>query len=269
MSKVIIAEELGFTYSRESGNTFELRGIDIEIKEGSFVSVIGRNGSGKSTLIKLLAKQFGKYKGTIFLDGKNIADYENREFARKLAYLPQNVSVVNEGIQVIDLIMLGRYPAKGTFEFVNTSEDRKIVNECIEQLGIGEIAYKKFGEISGGQRQKVLIALTLAQLDISSDLHGKVFVVDEPLTFLDVNHQYEVFNLLKTFNKRGLTVISVIHDLNFALKFTDSCMLMNSGSVVSFDNTGDVITEEMLREHFLIESRITEFEKNFFINYLT
>ncbi len=78
-----------------------------------------------------------------------------------------------------------------------------------------------------------------------------------------------MFNLLKAFNKRGLTVISVIHDLNIALKFTDICLLMNNGSVVKLDNTEDVITEEMLREHFLIESRITEFEKNFFINYLT
>ena len=269
MSKVIVAEDLCYSYSRDAGYSFELRSINIKITKGSFVSVIGRNGSGKSTLIKLLAKQFGSYSGNIFLEGKNINEYGKREFAQKLAYLPQNVSVVNEGIEVVDLIMLGRYPAKDALEFVNTSEDRKIVHECIEQLGIGEIAFKKFGEISGGQKQKVLIALTLAQLDISSDLHGKVFIVDEPLTFLDVNHQYEVFNLLKAFNKRGLTVISVIHDLNIALKFTDICLLMNNGSVVKLDNTEDVITEEMLREHFLIESRITEFEKNFFINYLT
>ena len=136
MSKVIVAEDLGFSYSRDAGYSFELRGINIGVKEGSFVSVIGRNGSGKSTLIKLLAKQFGRYTGNIFLDGKNITEYGKREFAQKLAYLPQNVSVVNEGIEVIDLIMLGRYPAKGALEFVNTSDDRRIVNECIDQLGI-------------------------------------------------------------------------------------------------------------------------------------
>ncbi len=269
MSKIIETEDLAFSYNENIGRQFELREVSIEIENNSFASVIGRNGSGKSTLIKLLAGQFGSYDGRILLAGKDIREYGRRELAGKLAYLPQSVAVVNDAIEVRELIMLGRYHSKRAFEFSNNPDDRRITDQCISQLGIENIAGMRFSDLSGGQRQKALIAMTLAQLDITSDLSEKVLIVDEPLTFLDVNHQYEVFNLLKKLNGTGLTIIAVIHDLNIALSFTEKCILMNNGSVVKSDNTSQVITENMLREHFFIESKITEYEKNFFINYIT
>ncbi len=269
MSRIIETDRLGFSYNGKNGSQFELSDVSIEIVNESFVSVVGRNGSGKSTMIKLLTGQFRNYDGKILLSGKDIREYEKRELAGKLAYLPQSVSVVNDAIEVGELIMLGRYHSKGAFEFSNNADDRRITDQCISQLGIENISGMKFSDLSGGQRQKALIAMTLAQLDITSDLSEKVLIVDEPLTFLDVNHQYEVFNLLKNLNGSGLTIVAVVHDLNIALSFTEKCILMNRGRVVKSDYTSHVITEEMLREHFFIESKITEYEKNFFINYIT
>jgi iron complex transport system ATP-binding protein len=267
--KLLSATDLSFEYSGSERDPFMLRSVSIDIEEGSFVSIIGRNGSGKSTLVRLLANQFTSYGGDVKIGGRNIADFSAKDLAKRVAYLPQNVSVVNESIEVRELVLLGRFSHKGTFEFSYNRDDLRVAEECIDQLSLGDLAGKKFAELSGGQKQKVLIALTLAQLDITSDLKGKLLLVDEPLTFLDVSHQYDVFNLLKKFNERGLAILAVVHDLNIALRFTDHCILMNDGQVVKFGETRSVITEEMLKEHFLIESKITEYEKNFFINYLT
>ena len=269
MTSIFETKNLGFAYRGSNGKSFELNDANLEIEKGSFASVIGRNGSGKSTLIKLLAGQFGNFNGKILFCGRDIREFSKRELAAKLAYLPQSVGVVNDVITVRELILLGRYHSKGVFEFSNNADDKRITDQCILQLGIENIADMKFSELSGGQRQKALIAMTLAQLDITSDLSEKALIVDEPLTFLDVNHQYEVFNLLKKLNEAGLTVIAVVHDLNIALSFSDKCILMNRGSVIKSDKTSLVITEDMLREHFFIESKITEYEKNFFINYIT
>ena len=122
--------------------------------------------------------------------------------------------------------------------------------------------------LSGGERQKVLLTLSLVQLGTADDLTGKLLIADEPLTHLDINHQIEIMKILKTLNEKGLTIIIVLHDLNLALKYTYKAMLISGGKVVKFSETEKVITEEMLKEHFFIDSKILNYEKNFFINYL-
>lgn len=266
MNNIITTNRLSFNYG--GGSSFSLKPANIEIEEGSFVSVIGRNGSGKSTLVKLLAGLYENYEGIILFANSDVRAVGRKKLARQLAYLPQSVSIVNDSINVKELVILGRYPYKSIGEFGNNSEDAAIAEESLKRLGIEELSGKVFGELSGGQKQKVLLALTLAQIDVTGDLAGKVLIVDEPLTFLDVNNQYEIFSLLQKLNEEGLTIISVIHDLNIALRFTKKCLLMDNGEVVRSDDTTSVITEEMLKEHFMIESRITEYEKNYFINYL-
>ena len=114
----------------------------------------------------------------------------------------------------------------------------------------------------------MLITLALVQLDITGDLEGKLLIIDEPMTYLDVNYQFEIFSILKRLREKKLTVMIVIHDLNLALRFTDKTILMNNGEMIKFSETKDVITEEILKEHFLIDSKILNFEKNYFINYL-
>lgn len=271
MSKLIELEKISFTYNRnhksESANNFLISDTSLQINSGDFISIIGKNGSGKSTLVKLISKILVGYKGSIFFKEKEIHSIERKEFSRSVSYLPQISTSVNDDLSVTEFLLLGRYSHKVFSDFRNSDEDREIVNICMKETGIEKFNGKYLFELSGGERQKVLLTLGLVQLDISHDLHEKVLIIDEPLTYLDVKYQLEIFNVLKSLNQKGLTIIIVIHDLGLALNYTNKTVLMNVGKMVKYSESGNVITEEVLKEHFLIDSEIINHGNNFLINY--
>ena len=191
-----------------------------------------------------------------------------KDLSKKLSYLPQSTVTFNENMIVRDFLLLGRYAHKKFSEFKYDPEDNKVVNISMEITDINDLAGKYFHELSGGERQKVLLTLSLVQLNISESLKDKILIIDEPLTYLDVTYQFEIFNIIKNLRDKGLTVIIVIHDLNLALRFTDKTILMNNGAVIKYDESRNVITEDILREYFKIESEILQFEKNYLVNYL-
>jgi len=273
---LISIKDLNFTYSETKSNSsvnqntdsFVLKNISLDISEADFISVIGKNGSGKSTLVKLIAGIISGYSGQILINNADINSILRKELSKKLSYLPQATVTFNDNLIVKDFLLLGRYAYKKFSDFRYIPEDLKIVNESIDATSIGELAGKYFHELSGGERQKVLLTLSLVQLDISGSLKGKILIIDEPLTYLDVTYQFEIFNIIKKLRENGLTVLIVIHDLNLALRFTDKTVLMNNGEIIKYDESKNVITEDILRKHFKIESEILKFEKNYFVNYL-
>ena len=271
MSKLIELEKISFIYKRnhksESASNFLISDTSFQINSGDFISIIGKNGSGKSTLVKLISKILVGYKGSIFFKGKEIHSIDRKEFSRSVSYLPQISTSVNDDLSVTEFLLLGRYSHKAFSDFRNSDEDRGIVNICMKETGIEKFNGKYLFELSGGERQKVLLTLGLVQLDISKDLHEKVLIIDEPLTYLDVKYQLEIFNVLKSLNQKGLTIIIVIHDLGLALNFTNKTILMNGGEMVKYSESGNVITEDVLKEHFLIDSEIINHGNNFLINY--
>jgi len=252
----------------QNTDSFVLKNISLDISEADFISVIGKNGSGKSTLVKLIAGIISGYSGQILINNADINSILRKELSKKLSYLPQATVTFNDNLIVKDFLLLGRYAYKKFSDFRYIPEDLKIVNESIDATSIGELAGKYFHELSGGERQKVLLTLSLVQLDISGSLKGKILIIDEPLTYLDVTYQFEIFNIIKKLRENGLTVLIVIHDLNLALRFTDKTVLMNNGEIIKYDESKNVITEDILRKHFKIESEILKFEKNYFVNYL-
>lgn len=255
-----------FSYER---NTFSLSGIDIDVDEKDFISVIGRNGSGKSTLVKILSGILLKYSGSIQYLGKEISAWHKKELAKRISYLPQSGVFIDENMLVNDFLFMGRYAYKKYSEFSFSQEDKKVVEASIRETGITDLKNLHFFELSGGQKQKVLIALSLVQLDISSDLSGKILIIDEPLTYLDVNYQYEIFSLLRKLNKeQNLSVMVVTHDLNLALKFSNKTVLMEEGKTIKYGNTAEIISEDTLKKHFLINSRIVNFENEPGLNYI-
>lgn len=271
MSLILGLKNVLFDYSEKrnsEGNDFSLKDVSADIEEGSFTALIGKNGSGKSTLVKLVSRILTGYSGSIRYQDADIHSIDRKEFSRKISYLPQTAEEFSGDIVVEDFLMLGRYAHKQFTDFRFSQNDRDVVAGCIKEMSIEQLTKKKIAELSGGERQKVMITLSLVQLDITEKLEGKILIIDEPLTYLDVNHQFEIFGILKMLNKKGLTIIVVIHDLNFALKYSDKTMLMSGGKMIRYDKTEEVITEDILREHFLIESKIMNFEKNYFINYL-
>lgn len=271
MSKLIELEKISFIYKKNSKSeptsNFLISDTSLQIDSGDFISIIGKNGSGKSTLVKLISKILVGYNGSIFFKGKEIHSIDRKEFSRSLSYLPQTSTSVNDDLSVTEFLLLGRYSHKAFSDFRNSEEDREIVELCMKETGIEKFNDKYLFELSGGERQKVLLTLGLVQLDISKDLKEKVLIIDEPLTYLDVKYQLEIFNVLKSLNQKGLTVVIVIHDLGLALNYTNKTILMNSGKMVKYSESGNVITEEVLKEHFLIDSEIINHGNNFLINY--
>jgi iron complex transport system ATP-binding protein len=270
MNPLIEAKNISFHYDNNDGNSFSLNDINFSIDRNEFISIIGRNGSGKSTLIKLLARIFLKYKGEIRFDGKEIHEIDRKEYSRNVAYLPQTTLLLNENLKVEEFLSLGRYAYKNFNDFTFNDHDRNIINESMKISNVQNFREKRLYELSGGEKQKILLTLSLVQLDITGELRGKVLIIDEPITYLDINHQYEIFNLLKMLQgEKGLTVLIVIHDLNLSLKFSGKAILMNNGRLEFFDNTENVITEEILKEKFFINSKIILSQQERSINILS
>lgn len=273
MNSILQLSELNFTYSikkeiYKEKNIFELKDISFVIECGDFISVIGKNGSGKSTLVKLVSKILNGYSGNIYFNGNDVQSIDRKEYSRNVSYLPQSSSAFNEDLKVYEFLLLGRYAHKQFSDFRFSGDDKRIVNESMIETSVSELSEKYIHKLSGGEKQKVLITLALVQLDITESLEGKLLIIDEPMTYLDVNYQFEIFNILNRLREKKLTVIIVIHDLNLALRFSNKTILMNKGELIKYDLTKEVITEDILKEHFLIDSKIMNFEKNYFINYL-
>lgn len=256
-------EDLCFVYGKDN---FSLNKINLSIQQNEFLSVIGRNGSGKSTLVKLLSGIYSNYKGKIFYKGKDISSFTRKDFSKFLSYLPQSSLNGNNGLNVFDFLLLGRYAYKKFSDFSFSENDKNAVKDSIKVIGINNFVHKTLNELSGGEKQKVLVTLSLVQLDINSDLSEKILVIDEPLTFLDINYQNEIFSILKGLNtEKKLTILIVTHNLNLALRNTNKTLLLENGNLILFDETARVISEETIEKYFKVKSKIVNFENSYHI----
>ena len=217
--------------------------ISLSFEKGKIISIIGKNGCGKTTLLKTASRLLKPYSGDILLDGKSIFNMASKEVAKHISYLPQNRDVPS--IKAYDLVMHGRFPYLG-FPRIPTSEDKRIVEDAIERLGITDYKDKNIRDLSGGERQKVYIGMILAQ---DTDL----IFLDEPTTYLDINHQLEILEMVKGLKKMGKTIVMVIHDLNSALTYSDKVCLMDKGEIVIYDSPKAVYESKLIEKVFKIK----------------
>lgn len=211
-----------------------LKGISFNIEKGEFVSIIGPNGSGKSTLLKTLNNLYIPKNGSISVDREEIDSYKKKDLAKKIAMVPQDTAIDYE-FTVEDIVMMGRNPYKGRFQ-KDTDEDYKIVYEALEMTNTLYLKDRLITEISGGERQRVVIAKALAQ-------KPSIILLDEPTSHLDINHQMDILNLLRRLNKeKGTTIILVIHDINLASRYSDKIVLINHGKIQGIGTPEEVIT---------------------------
>ncbi len=240
----IEVKNLKFSY-RES---LVLKGLSFNIKKGEFVSIIGPNGSGKSTLLKTLNNLYKPNSGDILIEGKNVEDYSKRDLAKIVGFVPQDTTIDYE-FTVEDIIMMGRHPYKGRFQ-KEDKIDYKIVNDVMEMTNTLKFKDSLITEISGGERQRVIIAKALAQ-------NPSIILLDEPTSHLDINHQIELLNLLRTLNKeKGTTIVLVIHDINLAARFSDDIILLNEGEIIGIGNPEDVITAKNIEKAYNLDVAI-------------
>ena len=238
------AEHLALGY----GDRRVVSGLDLSIPPGKLTVIVGANACGKSTVLRGLARLLAPAEGWVYLDGKPINQMSTRAVATILGVLPQS-PIAPDAIVVADLVGRGRYPYQGWFRRW-TQEDDAAVAEALRATDTLELADRPVDELSGGQRQRVWIAMALAQ---QTDL----LLLDEPTTFLDINHQVEVLDLLTDLvRNNGRTVVVVLHDLNLACRYADHIVAMKKGGLIAQGRPSEVMTEAVVADVFGMASRI-------------
>ena len=222
--------------------------LSLDIAPGRITAIVGANGCGKSTLLRALARLISPKEGQIVLDGTALASRPSKEIARVVGLLPQS-PVAPEGIAVADLVGRGRHPHQKLLARWS-AHDYQAVADALDATDTSDLADRSVDELSGGQRQRVWIAMALAQ-------ETDILLLDEPTTFLDVAHQIEVLDLLTDLNHdRGTTIVMVLHDLNLAARYADELVAVVDGRVVAIGEPADIVTSDLVREVFGLESTV-------------
>ncbi|HMM94232.1 ABC transporter ATP-binding protein [Phycicoccus sp.] len=222
-------------------------GVTLELPTARTTAVVGPNGCGKSTLLRGLGRLLRPRGGTVLLDGDEIGSLPTREVARRLGLLPQQ-PVVPDGVTVLELVERGRHPHHGLFR-TWTRDDEAAVAEALERTDLVELAGVAVDSLSGGQRQRVWLAMVLAQ-------QTSVLLLDEPTSFLDIAHQLDVLDLVRTLRDDGTTVVMVLHDLGMAARYADHLVAMRDGRVVAEGTPHEVVTPEVVEEVFGVSALV-------------
>lgn len=236
-------KDLKFHYQ---GGPQVLKEINFKLEDGRFLSVLGNNGAGKSTMLKCFNRIIDPEEGSISLDGEEISRIPIREVAKRIAFVAQTVPSTQ--MTVHDMVMLGRKPY---MQWGFTENDHRIVHEAMDRLGLTEMRGRFLNELSGGERQKVMLARALAQ-------RAKLLLLDEPTSSLDLKNQYQVLQTVKDIcHETGIAAIMVIHDLNLALRFCDRFLLMRDGAVFRYGDA-QVIDREAIWQIYGVQGETAD-----------
>ncbi|MEV7426308.1 ABC transporter ATP-binding protein [Streptomyces sp. NPDC091212] len=220
--------------------------LDLSVPDGRVSVIVGPNACGKSTTLRALGRLLRPKGGSVLLDGTELARIPTRRIAQSIGLLPQS-PVAPEAITVADLVSRGRQPHQHWWQQWS-DEDERAVTEAMARTDVAALADRSVDELSGGQRQRVWIAMALAQ-------ETELLLLDEPTTFLDISHQVEVLDLVRRLNhEQGRTVVIVLHDLNQAARYADHLVAMKAGRIVAEGAPAEVVTEELVRDVFGLES---------------
>ncbi|EOI1329148.1 TPA: Fe(3+) dicitrate ABC transporter ATP-binding protein FecE [Citrobacter koseri] len=224
-----------------------LDGLSVTLPAGQITALLGPNGCGKSTLLKCLARLLIPQSGTLHIAGKPLSAFSPRALSRHLALLPQQ-HMTPEGITVRELVSYGRSPWLPLWGRLSR-DDHQHVNRAMAQTHTDALADRRLTELSGGQRQRVFLAMVLAQ-------DTPIVLLDEPTTWLDINHQVELMALMQMLKQAGKTVVTVLHDLNQASRYCDHLVVLAQGNVIAQGQPVDVMQPELLRNVFQVDAEI-------------
>lgn len=232
------------------GKNQVLKGINLNIKKGKIVSIIGPNGCGKTTLLRVMSRNLNPKCGRVLLNGEDIHKLKPKVLAKEMAILSQS-NGCPEDICIKDLVSYGRYAHKKLFSSL-TDEDNKIIDWAINRTGLYEMRNRKVVTLSGGERQRAWIAMAIAQ-------KPSVLLLDEPTTYLDISHQLELLDLIKSLNeKENITIVMVLHDINQAAKYSHELIVIKNGELYCKGAPCSIISDNVLKEVFRLEADIGE-----------
>ena len=243
------ASNISFAYPQRRAAVHRvLDAVSLEVARGTVVGLLGPNGSGKTTLLRILAGVLQPQSGRVTIDGRPIEHLTRRDLARRIAVVPQETHSAFD-FSVIDMVLMGRYPHLGTFELEGVN-DQAIARDALAATGTSALEARPFATLSGGEKQRVVIASALAQ---SSD----VLLLDEPTAALDLGYQLEITALLRRLNaERGTTMIVSTHDLNLAAALCERVVLLKQGRVVAHGETEATLTAENIRLLYEVDADV-------------
>ena len=238
-------ENLSFHY--RSGPE-SLRQISFSLEEGQFLAILGNNGAGKSTMLKCFNQILRVKGGHVWMDGEDLLTMTHREVARRVAFVSQTIPSTQ--MTVHDVVMLGRRPY---MQWGFTEEDHRIVHQAMDRLNLSAMRGRFLNELSGGERQKVMLARALAQ-------QPKVLLLDEPTSSLDIQNQYQVLDIVRDICRTSsITAVMVIHDLNLALRFCDRFLLLKDGRVYRSGDSS-ILDRQALRDVYGVDAHVVTVE---------
>ena len=226
-----------------------LTDVSFEMKKGEFVCILGANGSGKTTLLKTILAFLKPQQGSVMLNGQNVQEIEEKELAKKIAYIPQ-AHTPPFPFKVKDVVLLGRTPHLNC-TCRHRTQDERIAADAMDRLGIGILAEKRYTEISGGQRQMVIIARALAQ-------QPEMLIMDEPTASLDFGNQYLVLAQMLSLSEEGMGVLMVTHNPDHAIYCADRIIAMKGGRILTVGKTCEVITETAMRSVYNMTVKVRD-----------
>ncbi|WP_426350282.1 ABC transporter ATP-binding protein [Alloiococcus sp. CFN-8] len=239
-------ENLTFSYDKEKEI---LHGISASFSNGKITAILGPNGCGKSTLLNLLSGVLKPSSGNITLKGCDIREIKRTEVARNIAVVHQKNRAPSD-ITVENLVSAGRTPYKGFFKGSDKVEDQRAIEKALRDTETLEFAERPISALSGGQMQRVWMAMALAQ-------ETDILLLDEITTFLDIHYQLEILHLISELNrKNGTTILMVLHDINLAFEFCDEVIIMKEGNIIAQGDINRVVDEEILKEAFDVSAKI-------------
>lgn len=247
---ILKAEHISWTFDNSQGKVLD--DLSCSINSGTFTTILGPNGSGKTTFLKTFLRMLPPEKNTIFLTGKDVLEFNQRDIARIIGAVPQNTAT-NYTYTVEEMIMMGRYPHINRFSAIS-SHDRKLVDQAMQKTETLHLRDHGIHEISGGELQRVIIGRALAQ-------EPRILALDEPTNHLDPRHQIAILQLLKQLVKEGISVICVLHDLNSAMQYSDQIILLDKGKIACSGPPEEVLKPKYIKSVYHIESQLIDIGK--------
>ncbi|GGH14992.1 ABC transporter ATP-binding protein [Paenibacillus segetis] len=246
MQNVIRMEELSSGYEK---NTI-FANLNTSIQAGKITTIIGPNGCGKSTLLKTIGRILQQKSGKVYLQEQDMQLLSTKEIAKKLAILSQN-PIAPSGLKVEELISYGRYPHRKNVGRL-AAKDQEVIQWAMDITHTTAFRARDIEELSGGQRQKVWLAMALAQ-------ETSILLLDEPTTYLDMAHQLEVLQIVQALNEdHQCTIVMVLHDINHAARFSHELIAMKEGTIVNQGRPSSIMTKEVMRTVFQIDAKIMQ-----------
>jgi len=232
-------------------NKIIIKNMNLSLNAGEWLGVIGPNGSGKSTLIKGILRIIKSFKGDIYLNNRDINIFTNKKIAQTISFLPQQINTTLS-ITVKELVALGRSPYKEFWEFDLNKNDLEKINESLNFVDLYDLKDKLINQLSGGQCQRAFLALALAQ-------DPEILILDEPTNALDLKYQIRFLEIIKKLKiNRNISVITILHDLNLAARYSDKIIALKEGMSIGYGSSDDLINEKFIKNIFGINSLVSE-----------